>query len=188
VAVGSGQTRLIVVRGNSGSGKTTVAKAVRAACGRGMAWVSQDLIRRTILRERDVPGGANIGLIDQTTRYALDHEYHVILDGILYADRYEQMLAALQADHRGRSCFFYLDVSLAETIRRHLTRPQAAEFGPAEMRGWYRPRDLLGSVRERIIPEASTQAETIAVILAEAGLPAGQPASRPDSGRGVLGH
>jgi hypothetical protein len=40
-------------------------------------------------------------------RYALDHGYHVILDGILYADRYEQMLAALRADHRGPSCFFY---------------------------------------------------------------------------------
>ncbi|MGH3407107.1 MAG: hypothetical protein ACRDRJ_32100 [Streptosporangiaceae bacterium] len=35
------------------------------------------------------------------------------------------------------------------------------------MRGWYRPRDLLGSVRERVIPQASTLAETVSLILAE---------------------
>ena len=34
--------------------------------------VGQDNVRRTILRERDVPGGANIGLIDAVARYALD--------------------------------------------------------------------------------------------------------------------
>jgi predicted kinase len=182
VAVGSGvgpdQTRLIVLRGNSGSGKSTVAKALREAYGRGVAWVAQDLIRRTILRERDVPAGINIGLIDQVTRYCLGTGYHVVLDGILYADRYEHMLAALGRDYRCCSWFYYLDVSWEETIRRHATRPQAAEFGPAEMRGWYRPQDLLTAVRERVIPETSTLPETVDTILAESRLLAGR-VSRP---------
>jgi predicted kinase len=172
VAVGSQDTRLIVLRGNSGSGKSTVAGALRETCGRGMAWVAQDLIRRTILWEKDRPGGVNIGLIDQIARYSLDHGYHVVLDGILYADRYEPMLRGLERDHRGRSSFYYLDVSMDETFRRHATRPQAGEFGPGEMRDWYRPRDLLATVRERVIPEASTLAQTVAFILADAGLPA----------------
>jgi predicted kinase len=68
MSVGSDRTRLIVLRGNSGSGKTTVAAALREAYGRGMAWVSQDLIRRIILKEKDKPGGLSIGLIDQVTR------------------------------------------------------------------------------------------------------------------------
>jgi hypothetical protein len=127
---GSEQTRLIVLRGNSGAGKTSVAMALREACGRGVAWVGQDLIRRTILREKDCPGAPNIGLMDQVARYSLDHGYHVILDGIMYADRYGEMLAGLKRDHRGRSCFYYLDVSIDETLRRHATRPQASEFGP----------------------------------------------------------
>lgn len=162
--------RLIVLRGNSGSGKSTVAKALRDAYGRGVAWVGQDLIRRTILRENDRPGGANIGLIDQVTRYALDHDYHVVLDGIFYAERYGPMLAGLSRDHPGRSYFYYLDVCLDETARRHATRPQAAEFGLAQMRDWYRPRDLLSSVSERVIPETSTVQETIDSILAETQL------------------
>jgi hypothetical protein len=172
---GSEQARLIVLRGNSGAGKTSVAMALREACGRGVAWVGQDLIRRTILREKDCPGAPNIGLMDQVARYSLDHGYHVILDGIMYADRYGEMLAGLKRDHRGRSCFYYLDVSIDETLRRHATRPQASEFGAADMRDWYRPRDLLAAVAERIIPEASTLPETTGIILAEARL---RPVSR----------
>jgi len=67
-----------------------VAKALREGCGPEIACISQDLLRRTILKEKDRPGGVNIGLIDQVTRYCLDHGYHAIVDGILYADRYEQ--------------------------------------------------------------------------------------------------
>jgi predicted kinase len=44
MAIGSDHTRLIVLHGNSGSGKSTVATALREAYGRGVAWVSQDLI------------------------------------------------------------------------------------------------------------------------------------------------
>jgi hypothetical protein len=53
------------------------------------------------------------------TRYSLESGYHVVLDGIFYADRYEPMLAR---DHRGVSRFYYLDVSTEETLRRHATR------------------------------------------------------------------
>jgi predicted kinase len=179
VAVGSEKTRLIVLRGNSGSGKTTVATAVRAGYGSAMAWVSQDLLRRVVLKEKDRPGGVNIGLIDQVARYALDNGYHVALDGILDAGRYESMLAGLNRDHAGLSRFYYLDVSLEETLRRHLTRPQAAEFGAHEMRDWYRPRDLLASVNECVIPERFSLPETVELIMAEARL-------QPSEAEGVL--
>jgi predicted kinase len=170
--VGSEQTRLIVLRGNSGSGKTTVAKALRDAHGgRGIAWVSQDLIRRVMLKERDRADGVNIGLIDTAARYSLDHGYHVVLDGIFSADRYESMLVGLGRDHAGLSRFYYLDASLEETFRRHAARPEAAEFGPDDMRAWYRPGDLLGRVREHVIPQASSLHETVSRILAETQLP-----------------
>ncbi len=122
------------------------------------------------MRERDRPGAANIGLIGQVARYSLDHGYHVILDGIFYADRYEPMLAALSSEHLGLSWFYYLDVSIDETLRRHITRPQAAEFGPDDMRQWYRPRDLLTGLREHVIAEASTLHETVSLILDETQL------------------
>src|ERR1700759_4854259 len=138
--VGSAATRLVVLRGNAASGKSAAAAGVRARYGRGLAIVGQDNLRRTVLRERDVPGG---GMIDLTARYALDHGYHVIVEGILYAAHYAGMLTALGADHRGRSRYYYLDVSFEETVRRHASKPQASDYGRAEMSGWYRERDLL---------------------------------------------
>ncbi|MFC4853946.1 hypothetical protein [Actinophytocola glycyrrhizae] len=49
--------------------------------------VQQDVIRRTILKERDVPDGANIGLISLVARSALDQGYHVLIEGILRAEQ-----------------------------------------------------------------------------------------------------
>lgn len=170
---GDEHTKLIVLRGNSGSGKSSTARAVRDRYGRGLAWVEQDHLRRIVLRERDVPGGVNIGLIAQTVRYALDHDYHVVLEGILYADHYASMLADLARDHRGDTAFYYFHVAFEETVRRHATRPNATEFSPEEMRDWYRDADLLDFVEERPIHQQSTLAETVDRIFAETALEAG---------------
>ncbi len=167
-ATGSTSTRLIVVRGNSGAGKTSVAAAVRAQLGRTCAVVAQDVIRRTILRERDIRGGANVGLISAVARYALDHGFHVIVEGILHVDHYGTMLADLVADHRGRTGIYYLDVSFEESLRRHATRPQAAEFGPDDMRQWYRKRDLLNLPGEHLVTPGSSLNDTLQRILADA--------------------
>lgn len=45
--------KLIIFRGNSGSGKTTVAKELQELFGRGTMVLSQDMIRREVLKERD---------------------------------------------------------------------------------------------------------------------------------------
>jgi predicted kinase len=170
VGTGSGSTRLIVLRGNSGSGKSSVAATVRARHGRGIALIGQDNLRRIVLREPDVPGGVNIGLIGTVARYALDHGFHVIIDGILRADAYGAMLDALHRDHQGLSCYYYLDVPFEETMRRHATRPQAAEFGRTEMSRWYRERDLLPREIEQVIPAANSLETTAQLVMHEAGL------------------
>jgi hypothetical protein len=161
--------RLIVIRGNSASGKSAVAAEIRRRHGRGLAIVGQDNLRRQVLRERDVPGGANIDLIDLTARFALDRGFHVIVEGILYADRYGEMLTALIAD-RADAARAYLDVPWAETLRRHASKPQAAEYGEREMRAWYRERDLLPGGLEQVIPEGSALDETVRRIMAESGV------------------
>jgi predicted kinase len=168
---GTPHTRLIVIRGNSGSGKSTIARQLQRGHGRGCAVVDQDHLRRKVLRERDRAGGLAPALIAQTVRFALDHGYHVVLEGIMFSDRYGGMIRDLRRAHRGATHLFYLDVSLDETLRRHATRPQAAEFTPEQMRGWYAPRDLLGFGDEQIIGESSGLAATVAHIAATARLP-----------------
>ncbi|MEU8260743.1 kinase [Micromonospora sp. NPDC048999] len=170
VPTGSPETILVCVRGNSGSGKSSIARQLRRRHGRGCALVEQDYLRRIVLRERDKPGGAAPALIAQTVRFALDHGYHVVLDGIMHADRYRSMLTALRDGHRGRSLFCYLDVSLPETLRRHLTRPQANEFTVEHMSGWYAAHDMLGWPDELVLPETTTLEEAVETIAAAAGL------------------
>ena len=95
--------RLIVIRGNSASGKSAAAAAIRDRHGRrDLAIVGQDNLRRVILREHDVPGGANIDLIDLTARFALSRGFHTIVEGIFTASHYGAMLTALIGDHAGR--------------------------------------------------------------------------------------
>ncbi|MFE2070371.1 AAA family ATPase [Streptomyces sp. NPDC059467] len=168
--VGTSETRLVVLRGNSASGKSSVAAGLREKFGRGLALVGQDNLRRTVLRERDRPGAANIGLIDLTARYALDSGFHVVVEGVLYADRYGDMLARLRADHRGPTHGYYLDVAFEETLARHATKPQAHEFGEAELRAWYRERDLLPGGVESVIGGDSTLTATIDRVLLDTGL------------------
>jgi len=168
---GHADTKLIVIRGNSGSGKSTVARQLRLRYGRGCALVEQDYLRRIVLREPDDPGGLAPAFIEHTVRFALDHRYHVILEGILRTDHYADAMARLWEAHRGRTSLYYLDVSFEETVRRHATRPQASEFTAADMRAWYRTSDHLGFGDEHVVPESASTEEAIAFIAARAELP-----------------
>lgn len=49
--VGTEDPRLVVLRGNSASGKSFVAAGIRDRFGRGLALVGQDNLRRIVLRE-----------------------------------------------------------------------------------------------------------------------------------------
>lgn len=60
--------KLIMLRGNSGSGKTTVAKELQKLFGRGTMVLSQDMIRREVLKERDGIDPPALPLIKQTLR------------------------------------------------------------------------------------------------------------------------
>ncbi|MFJ5264855.1 AAA family ATPase [Streptomyces sp. NPDC088387] len=168
--VGNRETRLVVLRGNSASGKSSVAAGLREEFGRGLALVGQDNLRRTVLRERDRPGAANIGLVDLTARYALDAGYHVVIEGILYADHYGAVLTRLRADHRGPTHGYYLDVPFEETLLRHATKPIAEDVDETRLREWYRPRDLLPDGSETVIDAGSALHETVDRIMCDTGL------------------
>lgn len=132
-----------------------------------VAWVEQDYLRRVVPHEHDIPDGLISALISQTVRYALGNGCDVILEGILYAARYSEMLRALHDDHRGRTMWYWFDVSLEETLPRHATRPQSKEFGADAMRNWYRERDPLEFATETLVPEEWTIDQTVDRILSD---------------------
>lgn len=162
-------SKLIVLRGNSGAGKSTVAKALREDTGRKVAIVEQDYLRRNILHEKVELGTDTMELIEQTVAFALSRKYDVILDGILPFTEYGGMLERLLRqcpDHH----IYYFDTSLEETIRRHAAKTEAQDFGEEELRKWYRKADYTRFDGERIIPETSTIDQTVRLLIKETGL------------------
>lgn len=168
--VGSSSTQLIILRGNSGSGKSSVAARLRKAYGRGVAIVPQDVVRRELVRERDRADAVNISLIDVMVRHILDNGVHVILEGIMYADRYGEMLTKLVREHAGKTFSYYFDVPYETTVERHWTKPNCHDWSPEDMREWYVDKDLLPGGIERIIGPDNSLEETAQRILAETHL------------------
>ena len=105
------------------------------------------------------------GLIDQTARFALDNGYDVILEGILDAGRYGEMLRGLTDDHLGTTRHYYFDIPFDETVERHATRATAHDFTAGQMRSWYRAHDLLTTVEQQIIDQTSSLDETVERVL-----------------------
>jgi predicted kinase len=166
-----GLPTLVIIRGNSGSGKSTVAAEVRRRSGRGCALLEQDYLRRVVLREHgsSTPVVAP-GFITTVTRGALTSGYHVVLEGILDCRSHGPLLRELIAEHPGPVHVFWLQVSFEETVRRHAGRPDMAHVTEQMMRGWYTDRDLLGVPGEQVIGEESGFEQTVTTILHASGL------------------
>jgi adenylylsulfate kinase-like enzyme len=167
---GASGTTLIVLRGNSGSGKTTVARALQRQRGRDqLALISQDVVRREVLWANDRAGNPAIGLIDLMARYALNQGFSVVVEGILHPDRYGDMLRRLVRDHEGRSFAYFWDVPFEETLRRHATKPKAAEFGEEEMRDWWYGPAYVEGLDEATIGIEETLGDAVGRISADCG-------------------
>jgi predicted kinase len=145
---------LIVLRGNSGSGKSTTARELRRLHPGRFVWLEQDNFRRVVADEDGLAQRPlTVDLIDRCARLALGGGRDVIVEGILDAGRYGTMLRALHDAYPGTSSFYYFSIPFDETVRRHATRPLAEAFGPEAMAAWYRADDRLPGVPEQVIDE-----------------------------------
>ncbi|WP_250033704.1 AAA family ATPase [Paractinoplanes maris] len=163
---------LVIIRGNSGSGKSTVAREIRRRYGRGVALIEQDYLRREVLREHGSDSSPTVapGFITTVSGAALEAGYHVVLEGILHTGQYGTPLRELIAGHPGPSYVFWMDVGFDETLRRHAGRPDLAHVTPEMMRAWYAELDLLGVPGEQVVDETSNVEDTAAMILHDSGL------------------
>ena len=178
---------LAILRGNSGSGKTTIACEVQKRLGRGVAArIGQDQLRREILRERDLPGGLAPAFICDMAAYLLERMPVVIVEGIMATPRYRDALAALIVAHPGPGLVYWMDVDLAETCARHDTRP-GGKFSKADMASWYVEGDLLGTPGELVIPQESTLEETVVRICADVAAVGDHALFAPDPSHRVRG-
>lgn len=143
--------KLIILRGNSGSGKTTIAKELQKGFGRNTMLISQDVVRRDILRVKDGENTEALPLMKELLTYGRNHCEIVILEGIMYADWYKPLFE-LAVQLYGTNIFaYYFDLPFEETLKRHQTKPNCNEFGEDAMRRWWHDKDFSDVLSERVI-------------------------------------
>lgn len=144
-------SKLIILRGNSGSGKTTIAKELQKHFGRNTMLISQDVIRRDMLWVKDGESTEAIPLMKELLTYGIKHSDIVILEGIMYADWYKPLFELAIRLYGTEVYAYYFDLPFEETLKRHQTKPNCNEFGEEAMRRWWREKDFSDVLRERII-------------------------------------
>lgn len=144
-------SKLIILRGNSGSGKTTIAKEIQKNFGRNTMLISQDVIRRDMLRVKDGENTEAISLMKELLAYGREHSDIVILEGIMYADWCKPLFELAIQLYDTKVYAYYFDIPFEETLKRHQTKPNCNEFGEEAMRKWWREKDFSGVLMERFI-------------------------------------
>ena len=91
--------KIIILRGNSGSEKTTVARALQKKFGYNTMMISQDEIRRNILWVKDGVDTKALPLMIELMKYGYEHCDVVILEGIMYDEWYSPLFKTANELH-----------------------------------------------------------------------------------------
>ena len=145
--------KLIILRGNSGSGKTTIAKELQNRFGSNTMLISQDVIRRDILKVKDGENTPALPLMKELLIYGSNHSDVVILEGIMYADWYKPLFELAVKLYGTEVYAYYFDLTFEETLKRHQTKPNCHEFGEEAMRRWWREKDFSDVLHEVTITD-----------------------------------
>lgn len=140
--------KIIILRGNSGSGKTTIAKELQKKFGRNTMLISQDAIRRDMLKVKDGEDTEAIPLMKELIAYGRKHSEVVILEGIMYANWYKPLFELAVELYEKNIFAYYFDLTFEETLKRHQTKSSRNEFGEEAMRRWWREKDYSNVLNE----------------------------------------
>lgn len=157
-------SKLIIIRGNSGSGKSSLAKALQRKIGRNTMVISQDVIRRDMLWVCDGIGTEALPLLINLLQYGKRNSEVVILEGILYSDYYKGLFETAKKEFDEDIYAYYYDLPFEETLLRHRTKPNKFDFGESEMRLWWRERDFIGIIPEKILTREQSLTDTVELI------------------------
>lgn len=132
----------ILIRGNSGSGKTALANELHKYFGYKECLVlHQGNIRRDILHADDHLGTPAIDLIRTLVSFGEDHYRIIVLEGILRKDVYGEMLLKLIKNFDNKAYVYYLDASFISTIEYNQMKNKP--FSILDLKKWWREDDYL---------------------------------------------
>lgn len=157
--------KIVIIRGNSGSGKTTVAKELCLQLGKDCMLLSQDVIRREILHTNDGADSAAIELLSELVLFGKKHSSIIVLEGILNSSWYKLLFDTIQNNFSNIYLYYY-DISFEETVKRFQTKNNV-DFTEEDMKRWWNEKDILGFGNEKMITEEMTVYDTVKMILGD---------------------
>lgn len=156
--------KLIILRGNSGSGKTSVSKALQEKFGENTMLISQDMVRREILHARDGADTKALPLMTELLKYGRRNSPVTILEGIMVAEWYKPLFEAAVKEFGSEIYAYYYDLPFEETLARHGTRDKKADFGEEDMRRWWVEKDYIKIIPEKILTKEIGLDEAVEMI------------------------
>lgn len=156
--------KLIIIRGNSGSGKTTVSKELQKKFGHNTMVISQDTVRLEILWVKDGAETKALPLLISLLEYGRNNSKITILEGILDAECYSPLFERAVELYGSDIFAYYYDIPFEETLRRHSMKPNRLDFGENEMRRWWNEKDFINFIPEHIITEEDSLSDTVDMI------------------------
>lgn len=151
------QPKIIVLRGNSGSGKSTLAYALRQLTDPMAIVIEQDHFRQKIVAQKgEEARDLTKKIIHSMIQIGLDSGRDIIVEGIFRRERWQDLFDEIVENYQADKYFFYFDISLDETMRRHATRLKRHEFDADKMQEWFKSKDFLNNINENIIDEQSS--------------------------------
>lgn len=162
-------SKLIILRGNSGSGKTTVARKLQEKLGPNTMRISHDMVRMEILHVWSKEGvERSLPLMIELLKYGKSHSEFTVMEGVLPAADYRPLFETAVAEYGENIFAYYYDIPFEETLRRHSTKPNRNDFGEEAMRRWWQEKDYLDIIGETIFGEDITLDEAVKKIYDDA--------------------
>ncbi|MFR5875535.1 MAG: AAA family ATPase [Eubacterium sp.] len=157
--------KIIIIRGNSGSGKTTVAKELCKQLGQDCMLLSQDVIRREILHTNDGKESKAIDLLIEFILFGKKNSKIIVLEGILNSVWYKPLFDIIENNFSDIYAYYY-DISFEETVKRFHTK-ENVNFTEEDMKRWWNEKDVLGFDNEKFISQDMSVEDTVKMILGD---------------------
>lgn len=157
--------KLIILRGNSGSGKSTVAKSLQQHFGLHTLMISQDNISRDMIFALEGHDEDAKPLMMTILKFGHENCEISIMDGIYKKSKYDDLLRLAKELYADEIYAYYFDLPFEETLKRHQTRWKRDRFGEDEMKRWWSDRDFIGFISEKIITKELSKDEIVNMII-----------------------